>query len=248
MEERGPAAYIAELVGTFLLVLFIALIVSVASTPVPASRRPEFAVIGLLHAFLLMMLIQTLGGASGAHFNPAVTLGLLSVRKIRPNEAAIYIAMQVVGAIAGAAVCKLILSELLVGPNLGNPSVSPTLLHGKTLLGALCRAGRHLRPGLGDHGGRREPARKRRLGGLRDRRHARLRRAGVRTPDRRRPEPGARARPCDRGQQFIGGFGKFAVVYIVGPVIGGLLAALGYKLLVLDPAERVGERPIDKLA
>ena len=36
--------------------------------------------------------------------------------------------------------------------------------------------------------------------------------------------------------EFIGGFGKFAVVYIVGPVIGGVLAALGWirRALVLE--------------
>jgi len=47
--------------------------------------------------------------------------------------------------------------------------------------------------------------------------------------------------------EFVGGFGKFAVVYIAGPVLGGLIAALGYKLLVLDPRDRVGDRPIDVL-
>ena len=74
MEDRAASAYIAELVGTFLLVLFIALIVSVfGRTGMPFA---VFAVIGLLHAFVLMMLIQSLGGTSGAHFNPAVTIGL----------------------------------------------------------------------------------------------------------------------------------------------------------------------------
>jgi glycerol uptake facilitator-like aquaporin len=110
MEDRGPAAYIAELVGTFMLVLFIALIASVYARK--GIGTPEFVTIGLLHAFVLMMLIQTLGGTSGGHFNPAVTAGLLAVRKIKPSDAAVYVVMQVIGAIAGAALCKVILSEL----------------------------------------------------------------------------------------------------------------------------------------
>jgi len=246
MQERGLSAYIAELVGTFLLVLFIALIVSVYARG--GISTPEFAVIGLLHAFLLMMLIQTLGGTSGAHFNPAVTLGLLSVRKIRPNEAAIYIVLQVVGAIAGAAVCKLILSELLVGPNLGNPSVSPTLLHGKTVLGALCELigtfalvwaimGVAVNPrASADWAGFVIGA----TLGFAVLAFAPLTGAGL--------NPARALGPAIVAGEFIGGFGKFAVVYIVAPVIGGLLAATGYKLLVLNPAERVGERPLDKLA
>ena len=36
-------------------------------------------------------------------------------------------------------------------------------------------------------------------------------------------------------------------IYIVGPVVGAVLAAVGYKALVLDPHDRLGERPIDKL-
>jgi MIP family channel proteins len=246
MQERGLSAYVAELVGTFLLVLFIALIVSVYARA--GISTPEFAVIGLLHAFLLMMLIQTLGGTSGAHFNPAVTLGLLSVRKIRPNEAVIYIVLQVVGAIAGAAVCKLVLSELIIGPNLGNPSVSPTLLHGKTVLGALCELigtfalvwaimGVAVNPrGTADWAGFVIGA----TLGFAVLAFAPLTGAGL--------NPARALGPAIVAGEFIGGFGKFAVVYIVGPVIGGLLAATGYKLLVLDPAERGGERPVDKLA
>ena len=57
-----------------MLVLFIALIASVYARK--GIGTPEFVTIGLLHAFVLMMLIQTLGGVSGGHFNPAVTLGL----------------------------------------------------------------------------------------------------------------------------------------------------------------------------
>jgi glycerol uptake facilitator protein len=153
VEDRGLSAYLAELVGTFLLVLFIALIVSVYTLGAAAGPSAtklagfsfsgsNFAVIGLLHAFVLMMLIQTLGGTSGGHFNPAVTLGLASVRQIKAKDAGIYIVVQVIGAIAGAALCKLILDDIggspgLIEPSLGNPHVS-ALLDGKTALGALC--------------------------------------------------------------------------------------------------------------
>jgi MIP family channel proteins len=247
VEERGLSAYIAELVGTFLLVLFIALIVSVYAAK--GISTPEFAVIGLLHAFLLMMLIQTLGGTSGAHFNPAVTIGLAAVRKIAPAAALGYIVMQVIGAIAGAALCKAILSELPLGAtaNLGNPSVS-ALLSGKTLLGALCELvgafalvwsimGVAVNPrGTRDWAGFVIGA----TLGFGVLAFAPLTGAGL--------NPARALGPAIVAGEFIGGFGHFAVVYIVGPVVGGLIAAIGYKLLVLDPQERVGERPIDKLA
>ena len=244
MEKRGLSAYLAELVGTFLLVLFVALIVSVYARG--GISTPEFAVIGLLHAFVLMMLISTLGGVSGAHFNPAVTLGLAAARKIRPGEAVVYVGMQVVGAIAGAALAKLALDELPGGPNLGNVSVS-SLLAGKTLLGALCEligtfalvwaimgvavnpranadwAGWVIGATLG-------------FGVLV---FAPLTGAGL--------NPARSLGPAIIEGEFIGGFGKFVVVYIVGPGLGGLLAAIGYKLLVLDPADRAGDRPVDVL-
>ena len=244
MEKRGLSAYLAELVGTFLLVLFVALIVSVYARG--GISTPEFAVIGLLHAFVLMMLISTLGGVSGAHFNPAVTLGLAAARKIRPGQAVVYVGVQVVGAIAGAALAKLVLDELPGGPNLGNVSVS-SLLAGKTLLGALCEligtfalvwaimgvavnpranadwAGWVIGATLG-------------FGVLV---FAPLTGAGL--------NPARSLGPAIIEGEFIGGFGKFVVVYMVGPGLGGLLAAIGYKLLVLDAAHRAGERPVDVL-
>jgi hypothetical protein len=53
-----PAAYLAELIGTFGLVLFIVLVLSV-SAPAPLGLGgPDFAVVGLVHAFALMLLIR----------------------------------------------------------------------------------------------------------------------------------------------------------------------------------------------
>jgi MIP family channel proteins len=243
MEDRGASAYIAELVGTFLLVLFIALIVSIFGR----AGLPVFAVIGLLHAFVLMMLIQTLGGTSGAHFNPAVTLGLAAIRKIEAQAAAAYLAMQLIGAIAGAALCKLILSELPITPSLGNPSVSP-LLGGKTLLGMLCEligtfvlvwsiSGVAVNPrGTRDWAGFVIGA----TLGFAVMAFGPLTGAGL--------NPARALGPAIVSGHFAGGFGSFVVVYVVGPIIGGVLATLGYKTLVLDPQERIGERPIDKLA
>src|SRR5437588_2328709 len=71
IEERGSAAYVAEFLGTFLLVLFVALVV-IANSP-GGLGVTDWAVIGLVHLLVLMVLVNALGGTSGAHFNPAIT-------------------------------------------------------------------------------------------------------------------------------------------------------------------------------
>jgi MIP family channel proteins len=118
--ERGPAAYVAEFIGTFALVLFVTLAVSqFAAAPLSAqelaqgAQKPfvDFSVIGLVHVFVLFLLIQTLAVVSGAHFNPAVTAGLAAIRQIRPIDAAIYIVVQLAGGILGVLVTKLILTK-----------------------------------------------------------------------------------------------------------------------------------------
>jgi hypothetical protein len=73
MQDRGPAAYIAEFVGTLLLVFFITAVVSLYG-PEPSPQNPnpfiDYSVIGLVHVLVLFVLIQTLAVISGAHFNP----------------------------------------------------------------------------------------------------------------------------------------------------------------------------------
>src|SRR4051794_22209559 len=112
--NRGPAAYIAEFIGTFTLVFFITMVVSLFVTaPTPNSPVQPFidwSVIGLVHAFVLFMLIQTLGVVSGAHFNPAVTIALAAIRQIRPPEALVYIVLQCAGGILGALLTKALIS------------------------------------------------------------------------------------------------------------------------------------------
>jgi MIP family channel proteins len=116
---RGPAAYVAEFIGTFALVLFITLAVSeFALAPTPATpQAPAFqpfidwSVIGLVHTFALFFLIQTLAVVSGAHFNPAVTAALAAIRQIRLIDAAIYVVVQLAGGVCGALVTKLILKH-----------------------------------------------------------------------------------------------------------------------------------------
>jgi MIP family channel proteins len=113
-EERGPAAYVAEFIGTFALVFFVTAVVSLYVTPAtPQAPAPfiDFSVIGLVHVFVLFMLIQTLAIVSGAHFNPAVTAALTVLRQIRPIDAVIYVVCQLAGAVAGALLTKALLSE-----------------------------------------------------------------------------------------------------------------------------------------
>lgn len=140
---RGPAAYMAELIGTFALVFIVTMVVSLYITP-PTPNSPvqpfiDWSVIGLVHAFVLFMLIQTLAVVSGAHFNPAVTIALAAIRQIRPPEALVYIVLQCAGAILGALLTKALISDEGAAINYGAAAVSDRLDHA-IFLGAIAEA------------------------------------------------------------------------------------------------------------
>jgi MIP family channel proteins len=123
VQDRGPAAYIAEFVGTLLLVFFVTAVVSLYVSPDP-KLFTDFSVIGLVHAFLLFGLIQTLGVISGAHFNPAVTTAMAFLRQISLPDAAIYIVAQLGGAVGGALLTKALLLDEGKAVNYGATTVS----------------------------------------------------------------------------------------------------------------------------
>lgn len=113
MQERGLAAYIAELIGTLLLVFFVvSVVVLFLSTGNQAQFGTDFAVIGLVHAFLLFGLIVMFGVVSGGHFNPAVTLAAMAIKRIAPVDGLIYMLAQLSGGVLGALLAKgLLLDE-----------------------------------------------------------------------------------------------------------------------------------------
>ena len=141
MQDRGPAAYVAEFLGTLLLVFFITAAVSLfvtQSSPQNPSPFIDWSVIGLVHAFVLFILVQALAVVSGAHLNPAVTLAMAALRQIKPPDAAIYIVAQLAGAIGGALLTKLLLTKFgnADAVHFGAVSISGSL-DGKVTLGML---------------------------------------------------------------------------------------------------------------
>lgn len=128
MQERGLAAYLAELIGTFLLVFFVTTVVVLfVSTGEQASFGSDFAVIGLVHAFLLFGLIVMFGVVSGGHFNPVVTLAAWAIRRISSIDALIYTLAQLSGGVLGALLCKGLLLDEGRATNYGAVEVSGLL-------------------------------------------------------------------------------------------------------------------------
>jgi MIP family channel proteins len=143
VQDRGPAAYLAEFLGTLLLVFFICAVVSLYG-PEPSPQNPnpfiDFSVIGLVHVFVLFVLIQTLAIVSGAHFNPAVTAAMTALRQIKPPDALIYIVAQLGGALAGALLVKALLNNEGEVENYGTPAVSEPFLEGSIFPGMVVEA------------------------------------------------------------------------------------------------------------
>lgn len=99
---------LAEFLGTFWLVL------GGCGSAVISAGFPEVGIglLGVALAFGLTVLTMAyaVGGISGGHFNPAVSVGLFAAGRFPASDLIPYIVVQVIGAIAASAVLYLIAS------------------------------------------------------------------------------------------------------------------------------------------
>src|SRR6185312_10979269 len=91
---------VAEAIGTFFLCF--AGIAAIVATSEPISSGAGLVGIALAHGLALSIAVSIFAGISGAHFNPAVTIGFLSTRRIELPLAVQYIVAQLVGATLAA--------------------------------------------------------------------------------------------------------------------------------------------------
>ena len=95
---------IAEFIGTFTLVLF--------GCGAAVIAGADIGLTGISFAFGLALIGMAygIGPVSGCHINPAVTLGVVASGRMQMGEAVQYMIAQVAGAIAGALVLMIIAS------------------------------------------------------------------------------------------------------------------------------------------
>lgn len=91
LNRQKLAPLIAELIGTFVLT-YVVLAVTKSQIGLPYF-------VSIIVGVTLALMVLVIGGTSGSHINPAVTVGLWSVKKIGSYKAIFYIVSQLIGAV-----------------------------------------------------------------------------------------------------------------------------------------------------
>jgi aquaporin Z len=99
----------AEFLGTFVLVFFG--VGSVVLINIAGGGRlavSDITAIGLAFGISVMVMVYAVGRVSGGHFNPAVSLGAAIGGRVAWTDALLYMVVQVVGGIVGAAAVAVV--------------------------------------------------------------------------------------------------------------------------------------------
>jgi len=113
LEDKGKIvrATLSEFVGTLFLVLVgcgSCLGGDEAEAHVQLDDQAKVARISLCFGLTVATLTQTIGHVSGCHINPAVTLGLVVGRKLGVVKGAFYVLAHCLGAVTGAAILSAV--------------------------------------------------------------------------------------------------------------------------------------------
>ncbi len=219
-------AYLAEFLGTFFL-CFAGIAAILSGTPAVGAGGGLVA-IALAHGLALSVAVSVFGGISGAHFNPAITIGMAVTRRIGPAAAAVYIVVQLAAAVVATLVCRAIFppeaaAQGLLGLPLPQAWVSTaSLLLAESVMTfllmiavygtAIDERGRAVK--IGGFGIGLTFA-------------FNILAAGAVT--------GASMNPARSfGPALVSGIWSFHIYYWIGPIIGATLAALLYERVLLD--------------
>jgi len=96
--------YVAELIGTFVLVLMG------CGSAVLAGRFIGFVGISFAFGLSVVAMAYTIGGISGCHINPAISVSMFTAGKMNAKDTVFYVVMQCVGSTLAAALLFLIAS------------------------------------------------------------------------------------------------------------------------------------------
>jgi glycerol uptake facilitator protein len=117
---------IAEFLGTALLVLFGAgSVVAALRMGAGTLDYPGLGMVAFAFAFVIAVAIFAFGTTSGAHINPAVTIALTARRRFPSAEAGPYIIAQVVGAVVGGLLIVAAFGEPAVDVGVGTTTLAP---------------------------------------------------------------------------------------------------------------------------
>ena len=209
-------AYAAELLGTF---LFFAIgLSSVQAVGALGANAPLLVVVPLAFGLGLAAAIFAFGHISGGHYNPAVTVAAVVDRRISTTDAGGYIVAQLLGATAAAGLVLVLWNQAAVAATITAPGSGFTDI-GALILETVLTAGFIVVI-------------------LSATRHASslaalaipltlvaIHFAAV-------PFTGASVNPARSiGPALLGGDLSKVWIYVVGPVVGGVIGALVYRAL-----------------
>jgi len=100
--------YVAEFIGTFVLVLFACGVAAVTGCAVPEAG---YIATALAFGLVIVAMAYSIGNISGCHINPAVSLGCLMAGRMTAKDFVGYVIAQFLGAIDGAAVLMLLIGK-----------------------------------------------------------------------------------------------------------------------------------------
>lgn len=122
--------YIAEFLGTLILVLF--------GTGIAVVSGGDLVATSLAFGLSIIACAYVIGNISGCHINPAVSLAMLISKKIDIKDFIFYVISQILGAIAGSAILFFILSNTNLGTSaLGANFYGELSANNITLVGAI---------------------------------------------------------------------------------------------------------------
>ena len=120
--------YLAEFLGTFVLVLFACGTAAVVGAS--SQFGTGYLLVALAFGLVIVAMAYSIGNVSGCHINPAVSLAMLINGKLSRMDFVGYVVAQCIGALAGAGVLALFIGKASgLGTNaLYNGSIWKSLL------------------------------------------------------------------------------------------------------------------------